>query len=60
MKQLEIFEVKEACGSYVEPMNRLLAQLSSSGINITLSQLQQLVESSAMARRFSWHYIFTF
>lgn len=47
MEQLEIFELKEACSRYVEPINRLLAQLSSSGINITLSQLQQLVESSA-------------
>lgn len=47
MEQLEIFELKEACCRYVEPINRLLAQLSSSGINITLSQLQQLVESSA-------------
>ena len=47
MEQLEIFEVKEACGSYVEPMNRLLAQLSSSGASITLEQLQQLVDSNA-------------
>ena len=47
MARLEIFELKEACSRYVEPINRLLAQLSSSGINITLSQLQQLVESSA-------------
>ena len=47
MEQLEIFEVKEACGSYVEPMNRLLAQLSSSGTGITLEQLQQLVDNSA-------------
>lgn len=47
MEQLEIFELKEACSRYVEPINRLLAQLSSSGTNITLSQLQQLVESSA-------------
>ena len=47
MEQLEIFEVKEACGSYVEPMNRLLAQLSSSGAGITLEQLQQLVDNSA-------------
>lgn len=47
MEQLEIFEVKEACGSYVEPMNRLLAQLSSSGAGITLEQLQRLVDNSA-------------
>lgn len=47
MEQLKIFEVKEACGSYVEPMNRLLAQLSSSGAGITLEQLQRLVDNSA-------------
>ena len=47
MEQLEVFEVKEACGSYVEPMNRLLAQLSSSGAGITLEQLQRLVDNSA-------------
>lgn len=47
MEQLEIFEVKEACGSYVEPMNRLLSQLSSSGAGITLEQLQRLVDNSA-------------
>ena len=47
MEQLEIFEVKEACDSYVEPMNRLLSQLSSSGIGITLPQLQKLVDNSA-------------
>ena len=43
MEQLEIFEVTEACTCYVEPMNCLLAQLSSSGISITLEQLQELV-----------------
>lgn len=47
MEQLEIFEVKEACGSYVEPMNRLLSQLSSSGASIKLEQLQRLVDNSA-------------
>ena len=47
MKQLEIFEVTEACACYVEPMNRLLAQLSSSGISITLEQLQELVANKA-------------
>ena len=47
MKQLEIFEVTEACASYVEPMYRLLAQLSSSGISITLDQLQELVANKA-------------
>ena len=47
MEQLEIFEVTEACVCYVEPMNRLLAQLSSSGISITLDQLQELVANKA-------------
>ena len=47
MEQLEIFEVTEACVCYVEPMNRLLAQLSSSGISITLEQLQELVANKA-------------
>ena len=47
MEQLEIFEVTEACAYYVEPMNRLLAQLSSSGISITLDQLQELVANKA-------------
>ena len=47
MEQLEIFEVTEACACYVEPMNRLLAQLSSSGISITLEQLQELVANKA-------------
>ena len=47
MEQLEIFEVNEACACYVEPMNRLLAQLSSSGISITLEQLQELVVNQA-------------
>ena len=47
MELLEIFEVKEACDCFVEPMNRLLAQLSSSGASITLEQLQQLVDCNA-------------
>lgn len=47
MEQLEIFEVKEACGSFVEPINRLLAQLSSSGRCLTHGQLQALVDSPA-------------
>ena len=47
MGALEIFEVKEACGSFVEPVNRLLAQLSSSGVSITLEQMQTLVCSEA-------------
>ena len=44
MEALDIFEVKEACGCYVEPINNLLAQLSSSGHCITLGQLQTMVE----------------
>ena len=47
MEKLEIFEVNEASPCYVEPMNRLLAQLSSSGISITLDQLQELVANKA-------------
>ena len=47
MEKLEIFEVDEASRCYVEPMNRLLAQLSSSGISITLDQLQELVANKA-------------
>ncbi len=47
MEKLEIFEVCEASASYVEPVNRLLAQLSSSGYCITLEQLQALVGSPA-------------
>ena len=47
MEQLEIFEVKEACESFVEPINRLLAQLSSSGRNLTVEQLQSLVDNAA-------------
>lgn len=47
MEQLEIFEVCEASASYVEPMNRLLAQLSSLGHCITLEQLQALADSPA-------------
>lgn len=47
MGQLEIFEVCEACPLFVEPINRLLAQLSSSGHCITLEQLQALADSPA-------------
>ena len=47
MEQLEIFEVTEACVCYVEPMNRMLAQLSSSGASITQEQLQALAEDRA-------------
>ena len=47
MDGVEIFELKDACGCYVGPMNRLLAQLSSSGACIDEAQLQALVESEA-------------
>jgi ribosomal protein S18 acetylase RimI-like enzyme len=47
MEQLEIFEVKEACGSYVEPINHLLAQLSSSKRCFTVEQLQAIVSCEA-------------
>lgn len=47
MELLDIFEVKEACDCYVEPINHLLAQLSSSGRCFTLEQLQELVENRA-------------
>ena len=47
MDKLEIFEVNEAAPCYVEPMNRLLAQLSSSGVCITQEQLQALAEDKA-------------
>ena len=44
---MEIFELKVACNCYVGPINRLLAQLSSSGACIDEAQLQALVESEA-------------
>ena len=47
MEQIEIFELKVACNCYVGPINRLLAQLSSSGACIDVAQLQALVESEA-------------
>lgn len=47
MERLEIFEVKEACDGYVESINRLLAQLSSSGRCLTFGQLQAMVDSAA-------------
>lgn len=47
MDGLEIFELKEARCCYVEPMNRLLSQLSSSGACIDAAQLQALVECEA-------------
>ena len=47
MDGLEIFELKEVCNSYVEHVNRLLAQLSSSGACIDAEQLKALVECGA-------------
>lgn len=47
MDGVEIFELKVACNCYVGPINRLLAQLSSSGACIDEAQLQALVESEA-------------
>ena len=47
MERIEIFELKVACSCYVGPINRLLAQLSSSGACIDEAQLQALVESEA-------------
>ena len=47
MDGLEIFELKEVCNSYVEHVNRLLAQLSSSGACIDAEQLKALVECRA-------------
>ena len=47
MDGVEIFELKVACNCYVGPINRLLAQLSSSGACIDVAQLQALVESEA-------------
>ena len=46
-QQLEIFEVNEPCICYLEPINRLLAQLSSSGVCITPEQLQALAGDEA-------------
>ena len=47
MEKVDILEVKEACECYVEPINRLLAQLSSSKRCFTLGQLQKIVEYKA-------------
>ena len=47
MEQLEIFEVNEASPCYLEPINGLLAQLSSSGVCMTMEQLQALVGNEA-------------
>ena len=47
MESLEIFEVNDPCPCYVEPINRLLSQLSSSGASITQELLQELVWNKA-------------
>ncbi len=47
MEGVEIFELNDACSCYVEPINRLLAQLSSSGACIDAAHLHALVESEA-------------
>ena len=47
MDGLEIFELKETCNSLVEPVNRLLSQLSSSGAYVDAGQLLALVECEA-------------
>ena len=42
-----IFELTEPCASYIEPINALLAQLSSSPIVFTMEELCAIVESPA-------------
>ena len=41
----EIFELTAACEEYVEPINRLLAQLSSSPVVFTQKELQAIVDA---------------
>lgn len=43
--QEEIFELTTACEEYVEPINRLLAQLSSSPVVFTQKELQAIVDA---------------
>lgn len=45
--QEEIFEITAACKEYIEPINKLLAQLSSSPVSFTVNELQAIVESPA-------------
>lgn len=45
--QEEIFEITAASNEYVELINKLLAQLSSSPVTFTLDELQAIVESPA-------------
>lgn len=41
-----VYEIKEACESYVEPINRLLGQLSSSPHPFTAETLDAIVQSA--------------
>lgn len=45
--QEEIFEITTACEEYIRPINKLLAQLSSSPVSFTMNELQAMVESTA-------------
>ncbi|MBO7193832.1 MAG: GNAT family N-acetyltransferase [Bacteroidaceae bacterium] len=47
MVQLDIFEVQEATALYVEAIDRLLAQLSSSERHFTIEELQAIVDSGS-------------
>ena len=47
MEKIEIFDVQEACSNYVEPIRRLLSQLSSSEVRFTQEHLLAIVESEA-------------
>ena len=55
MEQLEIFEVNEASSHYLEPINNLLSQLSSSGVSMTMEQLQK---AAVIPIRMVWSVIF--
>ena len=43
----EIFELTTADSTYVEPLNHLLAQLTSSPVHFTIEELRAIVESPA-------------
>ncbi|MBR4968189.1 MAG: GNAT family N-acetyltransferase [Bacteroidaceae bacterium] len=47
MVHLDIFEVQEATVLYVEAIDRLLAQLSSSERHFTIEELQAIVDSGS-------------
>lgn len=47
--QEEIFELTTADSAYVEPINRLLTQLSSSPVRFTIEELKIIVDSPASA-----------